>query len=187
MTEKQAIKIIIEAFKQKELLNYGMYKKVFPLKSNPNYIVKAFNKKSQSTINAIKKEEEFFNKYPDISAKIIRINYEKGWMIQEKLDTINFLKDLNSSFSELKDILEKEIRNFAVYEKMETLETCYFRQVHIFHVNPFLEKIYYFFEKLEDYDLVKVNSISSRFYFALDLSGDNLGYDKDKNIKFLDM
>ena len=94
----------------KDKLNkYGAFKSMFSFDALPQYIVKTWKPFSDS---AVKKEYETSLKYPDLYAKITKVNWDKRWLAQEKLDTMK-------RYAELKKELKKETRK-TVIKKIES-------------------------------------------------------------------
>lgn len=190
MNLKESISIILHEWsvQQKDEISkdIGSIKKVFPLKSNPNYIVKTFPKKYNSHI---KKEEDFFKKYPNLFANIAKINYEKGWMIQEKLNTKRFLDALYEVVEFIKE--ENNNEDEEIFENIDYDNLQFFIQYNenasrwglfdireIFPSNSFGIKLLEFIDTLQKITLFGRN---------LDLHQFNFGLDWEGNIKLLDL
>lgn len=189
MTLKESISIILHEWnvQQKDQISkdVGSIKQVFPLKSNPNYIVKTFPIKYKSHI---KREEEFYKTHPDICAKILKINYEKGWMIQEKLNTKQFLDELYQTTAFIKKELESKKRKFANSED-DQLQFFISYCTHASHLNLIpIEDLFpsngfaiKLLEFIRDIQNIQYNASN------IDLHQFNVGLDWEGNIKLLDL
>ena len=185
MTLFEAYKIILTELnsEKKQELGYGMFKQVFPLKSNPNYVVKKFSKEKES-INNIQREIKFYEQYPDLYAEIKKVDFEKGYMIQEKLDTDKIYTQL--------EYIADAARDYYIGEQFDSSWIFYFLIEQFFETDQeslkkfvnfaglsFLNKLYSFFTKIEE--------IGYGNGYQMDLSINNIGIDKKGNIKFLDI
>jgi hypothetical protein len=66
-----------------ESIEQGGYKKVFISESNPNLIIKKFSENNYIIRDNI---EKLTKQYPNLFAKIYKIDYNKKILIQERLD-----------------------------------------------------------------------------------------------------
>ena len=162
----------------KDKLNkYGAFKSMFSFDALPQYIVKTWKPFSDS---AVKKEYETSIKYPDLYAKIVKVNWDKRWMAQEKLDTDRVKKELDELVdafgfdypSEVTGWLEmiainKNEQKKAIEELKEQSPTS---------VEMFKRWIDFFYKTLQ---------ITTKY--ELDLNPGNMGYDKEGNLKLLDI
>lgn len=162
----------------KDKLNkYGAFKSMFSFDALPQYIVKTWKPFSDS---AVKKEYETSIKYPELYAKITKVNWDKRWMAQEKLDTDRVRKELDEladAFgfdypSEVTGWLEmiainKNEQKKAIEELKEQSPTS---------VEMFKRWIDFFYKTLQ---------ITTKY--ELDLNPGNMGYDKEGNLKLLDI
>ena len=112
----------------------GTYKDMYFLDTRPDLIIKAFDRESNESIYDVKDEEEIGKKYPELFATIVKINYNKGWLVQEKLNTETFLSDVNNLSSEIsKAVPHMGVLDIVAYlfdrikdKDMENLRSEYF-------------------------------------------------------------
>lgn len=195
----EAISIILKEWdvQQKEQLgkDLGSIKKVYPLKSNPGYIVKTFPVKFKSYVQ---REEQFAKKYPNLYASIEKINYKKGWMIQEKLNTKKFLDELYSTTGFIKEIFKnKEDANLTKMRWIERMKNESDDRLQLF-INYDLSARLWKFPSIEElfpsnsfaikllnfvHEVQKVQDSNREF----DLHQFNIGFDWEGNIKLLDI
>jgi hypothetical protein len=157
---------------------FGVMKKVYDFEHKPNYIIKTWPETGDSLVQ---EEYKVFEKYPELFAEINKINWDKRWMIQEKLDTTQ---------------VEHELRELSIY-----LDLDYAYQVTKFlfsicmnstQKKHILQKVYY--ENPEGLDLLikwldffnKVARIKVA-HLEADVNPQNMGYDKHGNLKLLDI
>lgn len=182
MKLQEAISIILKEWqiqhKNEISKDIGSIKKVYPLKSNPDYIIKTFPRQFKKDIEG---EERFYKEYPNLYAKIIKINYEKGWMIQERLDTKSFKEELKKVSNDLLLYTTKtgssefEHVQFVVEHDPDLFEELYNGK------NEFVNSLLRFYSEVEKINYKKV---SLKY---IDAHIENLGIDKNGNIKLLDI
>lgn len=183
MKLQEAISIILNEWniQQKDEISKGIgsIKKVFPLKSNPDYIVKTFPIRFKSHIQ---KEEKFYKSHPNLYAKIFKVNYDKGWMIQEKLNTNIFLQKLDqiteilsAKFNYNTTGVEDKLHFFIEFVKFEKQDIDFFDFFENNEKKKFTLKLFQFIEKISKCDE------------SVDLHQFNIGLDKNNNIKLLDI
>lgn len=171
--------------KQKLRTGSGTYKDVYDLSTRPNLIVKVFDTLGNESVYDVQEEEELGKKHPDLFAKIEKVNYKKGYMIQEKLDKDKFLKDV--------DNLEKEI--IAETPSFNSIDIVSYLFNHLLNNNKDAIKVIKnilqdnnnkkFYNKLITY-LSKLSKVK-RDVHRLDVHKKNFGYDKQGNIKTFDI
>jgi hypothetical protein len=76
-----------ENYDSEYFFNKGSYKEVFSVKNHPDKLIK----KGKGVIE----EAKLFKKYPNVSPKIYKIDYENNLVVVEKLDTISAQKDFD--------------------------------------------------------------------------------------------
>lgn len=194
MTQKEAIKIILKEFIiKKKPLGDGSFKVVYPMQSNPKYVIKQIippthpirvtnEERNRATLEP---EVQFYEDYPDLFAKIIKVNYEKGYMIQERLDTNLFATNIKSL-----------VKEFAKHKKLKFNKND---DDEFLYVQEFISRYWDLIEetykgKNEFIDkLLKFISGTNSAYFSnltrlgLDLKTNNIGMDSSGNIKLLDI
>ena len=164
-------------YHKKKLNTYGAFKSMFSFDAFPNLIIKTWKPESDSSV---KEEYETSIQYPDLYAKIVKINFDKRWMAQEKLDTNRVFKELD----DLADIFGMSFRSSVVRwletlainkrEKEKAIETI---------KQNFPEQLETFNRWLDFFS--KTLLITTKY--ILDLNSGNMGYDKEGNLKLLDI
>ena len=186
MTVKEAMNIILTelSLQNKKSIGQGGDKTVYSFINKKDYVIKRFN-----NIERIKNELEFQEKFPNLFARIIKVDFEKRFCIQERLDTINFKNYLKEIVGYIAKKLPKfnlqigknEFYNLGVLEEMyKTLSVEEVNKLKIFLSKemPFCIKLFNFFKELY-YDV--------EADFDIDLHAGNIGIDKQGNIKLLDI
>jgi hypothetical protein len=170
--------------KYKKRADSGTYKNVYDLETHPHLLIKTFDPIDENSVNDIREEERLSKKYPDLFANIKKINYDKGYMIQEKMNADSFRRDV--------DNLKKEILLSAPNFRPIDIVAYLFR--HMRDNNPeaitvirdilknnknkkFYNKLISYFDKLVD--VTKITSY-------LDVHRENFGYDNNQQIKMFD-
>lgn len=179
--------------------NEGNFKKVYLSKSNPNIIIKKFTEP-----NFIIKDylENLSNEYPNLFAKIYKIDYVKKIIIQEKLDLVKVKEDLKILyyFFDKKNIFKNLNINtflYPLYSIMELFKSFY-NDIFKYDVR-FNEYSFEDIQSLIDDETVKkifikwinylnnLSSIKESKYKHLDVKVSNFGYDINDNIKMFDI
>ena len=162
----------------KDKLNkYGAFKSMFSFDALPQYIVKTWKPFSDS---AVKKEYETSLKYPDLYAKITKVNWDKRWLAQEKLDTDRVQKELD----ELAEVLDLNYPS-EVTGWLEMLAVNKNEQKKaIEEVKAEAPEKVEMFKRWIDFftDCMQITT-----KYVLDLNPGNMGYDKEGNLKLLDI
>jgi hypothetical protein len=169
--------LLKEAILKKDKMNkYGAFKSMYDLNTRPDLIVKVWKEKDDYMA---KDEYNTFKKYPDLFARIEKINFERRYMVQERLDTDRVHKD------------------FKVMEKL----------LYVPYFNKFLEQVISKISESDDEKFVnaydnfsqkdkdtllrylkffrKVRDIDTKS--DKDTNPGNMGYDKKGNLKLLDI
>ena len=164
-------------YHKNKLNKYGAFKSMFSFDALPQYIIKIWGPASNSMV---KKEYETSLKYPELYAKIVKINWDKRWMAQEKLDTDRVGKELD----ELADIFDfnypsdvtgwLESISLNSKEKKNAVEEL--KQKAPEKLELFNRWIDFFY---------KTQQINTKQF--LDINPGNMGYDKEGNLKLLDI
>jgi len=170
--------------KPKLIKGTGAFKDVYFIETRPDLVVKVFSTLDKNEVRYIRVENELAEKAPELFAKILKVNYDRGYMIQEKLNIDDWLKDEKSLEDEI-------IQTSPIFKNIDIVA---YLERHIRDNN--LEAI----KKIKD--IVKDKNNKNTFnkitkYIAqllkisksinLDLHKFNLGYDKQKNIKAFDI
>lgn len=166
----------IRYYKNK-LNNYGAFKSMFSFDKLPQYIIKTWKPSSDY---AVKEEYQTSIKYPDLYAKIVKINWDKRWMAQEKLDTDRVYQELG----ELAKAFDMGFRS-SVTRWLETLavnEKAKEKAIEIVG-KEFPEQLETLNRWLDFF--TKTSKITTKL--LLDLNPGNMGYDKEGNLKLLDI
>jgi hypothetical protein len=179
--------------------NEGNFKKVYLSKSNTNIVIKKFTE-SDSIIRDYL--EKLSNEYPDLFAKIYKIDYVKKVIIQEKLDLVKVKEDLKTLyyFFNEKNIFKNLNINaflYPLYSVMELLKSFYddifkydvrFNEYSFEDINSLIddENVKKIFTKWTNYlnNLASIKEAKSKY---LDVKVSNFGYDTNSSIKMFDI
>lgn len=175
---------------QKLPLGKGGEHTVYPFKTKPGFVIKKLTGE----------KEEYFTKddwieiiqtaqqHPDIFAQIDKVDFDKGYFVQEKLDEKSLTKDGKELYKYLKDnnILYRNEQDKSFYAGLDIIAILYMDPDRINMLNntpwentlkPKLERL---FNKLN-----KAGYGIDNDYLG-DLRLTNVGYDKNGEIKILD-
>ncbi len=166
----------IETRRKVQINTDGAFKIVYDYEKNPDKIVKMF---PQHLKVSVKKEYQGALKYPDLFAKVYKVNFDKNYIIQQKLDTKK-AKDELSEFGDHYDMLRSEVLDYfenVVRDPKETKEV-----IDEFNkVNPELgkkvKKWLEFTKKVTELNIDKL----------IDYNPGNMGYDDKGNLRLLDI
>jgi hypothetical protein len=176
--------VIDEEIRRKEKLNKrGMFKSVYNFETKPDYVLKTWGSNRYSKYmdddNMVKREYDVFQKHPDLFANIIKVNWDKKWMAQEKLDSdkaSNELEDLSDYF----DMTASELTTHLEWASSdpETLAKDYSM---LYKIDPSKATLY---DKWTDFfrDIKRINIQGYK-----DFNPGNFGYDKSGHLKLLDI
>jgi len=170
---------------QKPRIGSGTYKDVYNLKTRPDLVIKTFDTLNNESIYDVQEEEEMSKKYPELFTQIKKVDYKKGYMVQEKVNADSFKNDV--------DKLKKEI----------VLETPAFKPIDI---------VAYLFDRLLDNNKeaivviknILTNNDNKKFYnklvtylsklskvkreaYGIDVHRENFGYNNKQQIKMFDI
>jgi hypothetical protein len=170
--------VLDEEIRKKEKLNKrGVFKSVYDFETRPGYVLKTW-RTGRFEDNMIKNEYRVFQKHPDLFANIIKVNWDKNWMAQERLDSdkaYNELEDLSDYF----DMTASELTTHLEWASSdpEALAKDYSM---LYKIDPSKADLYDkwadFFEKIK-----KIN------VGGKDFNPGNFGYDKSGHLKLLDI
>ena len=185
-----------EKIYKKEPLNFLYSDKiVFNSKLKTENIIKKFN---PNFPNKIKVEELFFKYHPDLFADIINIDYNRGIMIQKKLDSQKALNDLTILYD-----------YFIKYNYINPISNYKLDRVLIFLIN-LIPNSYLYQDKNAKIKLkdIKINDLNVKNIFNIwiefliklgkiqpyvynkpyfDTHMKNFGYDNQNNLKLFDI
>lgn len=182
MKLKEAYRIILWEwnFQTKRKFESGTRKMVYPLKTHPEFVIKKIIDLDNIGKRILNKEIKFQKKFPNLFAEIVKVNYEKGWIIQERLETKRFIEEF--------DIFYTSVCSFISINKIEvenSFENLLDELLDLFEIDSIKEKylipssfsfkLYHFMQ-----DLVATNTY-------IDFTEFNCGFDKNGNIKLLDL
>jgi len=160
----------------------GAFKKVFISKSNPDIVIKTFD---ESLIPYVEGEYDFYMDYPDLYAKIYKIDYNKRVIIQELLNTNRAIEDISILHIYLPTNYSN-IGSFLLYMKRLVLnkDKSLIKEIE----NKLDSNIVKIFTKWIIF-LEKILKIDPTNYNCdyLDIHYNNIGYDKKGNLKLLDI
>ena len=194
-------KVFNESLVKEPFIKIGANKLVFLSRTNPNFIIKTFN---VNYPNIIKNDEYFQKDHPNLYAKIAKINYKKGIIIQEKLDTDKVIKEFNilSNFFLRKGYFDKPLDKYLFDYTINFMRILIkgnlpmYRYVYnlIPKLNEVIPKIGKDLELLSIFNkwvsiLQIISKIPEYEYDKkyIDSSWRNFGYDKEGNLKLFDI
>jgi hypothetical protein len=173
--------------KVKPEIGVGNWQTVYNSTVNPNYVIKRYNAgKDLYDPKEWDKVYKVAQQHPDLFAKFVKVNLEKGYAVQEKLDE----KTLTQDCKEVQEyLLTNNTDPDYSKEKSDIIEFFYENPNKLSILNntpwkdtlkPKLEKFYY--------NIAQVKSGPDKEYlkYLRDIRMTNVGYDKNQNIKILD-
>lgn len=171
--------------RQKTKIGSGTYKDVYDLETYPGFVAKRFDTLNNESIYDVQEEEELSKKYPELFTQIKKVDYKKGYMVQEKVDKDKFQSDA--------DKLKEEIVSEApTFQYIDIVAYLFDRLVDnnkdaIVVIKNILtdNNNKKFYNKLITY-LSKLSKIK-REVVGFDAHRENFGYDKQNNIKMFDI
>ena len=172
----------------------GKYKNVYASKSNHDIVIKKIKRPYE--IDKLDFELKFYKDYPNICAKIYKVFYKKGIIIQEKLDIsmIKYELDyLTKKFNKLGydiesfNFIKSLIKNPNLYFYTKYKEVTYDTIISKFQEKRFnkdlllFNKWFEFIKQVSEIDPIKYKKK------YLDFHSGNIGKDKEGNLKLLDI
>jgi hypothetical protein len=169
----------------------GSEQTTYPFKLKPGYVIKKFTSDpewryytKEDWIKVIKTAQQ----YPEIFAKIDKVNFDKGYFVQEKLDEKSLTQDGIELYDYLKNnnILYRNNQDKINYTLLDILTILYMEphRINMLDNTPWEKtlkpKIKRLFNKLNQ------SGYGINDNFLGDLRLTNVGYDKDGEIKILD-
>ena len=170
-------------------IGQGGEQTVYPFKIKSGFVIKKLTGENEY----FSKEDwikiiETSQKYPEVFAKIDKVNFDKGYIVQEKLDEKSLTKDGTELYNYLKsnNILYRDNRDKDAYSGLDIITILYMDPDRMDMLNntkwentlkPKLER---FYDKLNQVG----HGIDDDFLGDLRLT--NVGYDKNGEIKILD-
>jgi len=195
-------------------LGKGSEQTAYPYLSNPDFVLKKYNRsmhRGKTITGKIEKLKDLSEKYPDLVTKIKIINNDT--YAQEKLDWKTLSKDIDSECIKVWNQLVKDYKK-AYTSDLKTRVTDYIKQridfgfwskppkvknqqelddlmddmtYYIYHTK-FLVDPYVYENYTKNSELIKkLKPIMDNEELNDDPHNDNLGYDKQGNIKVLDI
>jgi len=171
--------------RQKTKIGSGTYKDVYDLETYPGFVAKIFSTLDNEVVYDVQEEEESGKKYPELFAQIKKVDYKKGYMVQEKVNDDTFKKDVDK----LKEEIVSEAPSF------KPIDIVFYLFRHLRDNNKDAIKAIKdvlknndnkkFYNKLITY-LSKLSKVK-RDVFGMDVHRENFGYDKQGNIKMFDI
>jgi hypothetical protein len=171
--------------RQKTKIGSGTYKDVYDLETYPGFVAKTFDTLNNESIYDVQEEEELSKKHPELFAQIKKVDYKRGYMVQEKVNAKEFETDIDS----LKDEIVAEAPSF------KPIDISFYLFRHLRDNNKDAIKVIKdilkdndnkrFYNKLITY-LSKLSKIK-RETQGLDVHRENFGYNDKKQIKMLDI
>jgi hypothetical protein len=171
--------------KQKPRIGSGTYKDVYDLKTHPDLVIKTFDVLDEDSIHDVKEEEELSKKYPELLTQIKKVNYKKGYMVQEKVNADSFKKDVDK-------LKEEIVSETPTFESIDIVSYLFDRLVDnnkdaIVVIKNILtdNNNKKFYNKLVTY-LFKLSKVK-RAISGIDAHRENFGYNNKQQIKMFDI
>jgi hypothetical protein len=171
--------------KQKPRIGSGTYKDVYDLKTRPDLVIKTFDVLDEDSIHDVKEEEELSKKYPELLTQIKKVNYKKGYMVQEKVNADSFKKDVDK-------LKEEIVSETPTFESIDIVSYLFDRLVDnnkdaIVVIKNILtdNNNKKFYNKLVTY-LFKLSKVK-RAISGIDAHRENFGYNNKQQIKMFDI
>lgn len=170
-------------------IGQGGEQTVYPSKIKSNFVIKKLT--GGNEFYTKKDWEEIIQtaqQHPEVFAKIDKVDFDKGYFVQEKLDEKSLTKDGNELYKYLKDnnILYRNNQDKNDYSGLDIITILYLSPDRINMLddtpweNTLKPKLERFFNKLNKTG----HGIDDNFLGDLRLT--NVGYDKNGEIKILD-
>lgn len=171
--------------KQKPRIGSGTYKDVYDLKTRPDLVIKTFDVLDEDSIHDVKEEEELSKEYPELLTQIKKVNYKKGYMVQEKVNADSFKKDVDK-------LKEEIVSETPTFESIDIVSYLFDRLVDnnkdaIVVIKNILtdNNNKKFYNKLVTY-LFKLSKVK-RAISGIDAHRENFGYNNKQQIKMFDI
>jgi hypothetical protein len=170
-------------------IGQGDEQTVYPSKIKSGFVIKKFTANEENfTKEEWREVIETAQQHPDVFAQIDKVDFDKGYIVQEKLDEKSLTKDGNELYSYLKDnnILYRNPQDISNYSGLDPITILYMDpdRIDMLDNTPWEDtlkpKLERFFDKLENAGF----GINDNFLGDLRLT--NVGYDKNGEIKILD-
>jgi hypothetical protein len=173
----------------KEPIGQGSEQTVYPFKTKSDFVIKKFTANEKYyTKEDWKQIIQTAQKYPDVFAKIEKVNFDQGYIVQEKLDENTLTNECIELYEYLKNnnILYRNDQDKSNYSGLDIITILYIEpnRINMLNNTPWEKtlkpKLMDLFNKLNKIG----HGINDNYLGDFRLS--NLGYDKNKNIKILD-
>jgi hypothetical protein len=170
-------------------IGQGSEHTIYSSEIKPGFVIKKLTGENEYyTKDDWKQILQISQQYPEVFAKIDKINFDKGYFVQEKLDEKSLTKDGSELYNYLKNnnILYRDNQDKSNYSGLDIITILYINPDRInmldntpweYTLKPKLES---FFKKLN-----KIGYDINNNYLG-DLRLTNVGYDKNGEIKILD-
>lgn len=167
----------------------GSEQTAYPFKLKPGYVIKKFTPDSKySTKEDWIEITKVAQQHPEIFAKIDKVDFDKGYFIQEKLDEKSLTKDGIELKNYLKDnnILYRNSQDKSNYSGLDIVGILYIEPDRISMLNntPWEKTLKPKFERL--FNKLNQSGYGIDDNYLGDLRLTNIGYDKNGEIKILD-
>jgi hypothetical protein len=173
---------------QKPQIGQGNEHTVYLSKIKPGFVIKQFSESEWNTKEGWEEVIQTAQQHPEVFAKIDKVNFDKGYFVQEKLDEKSLTKDGVELIKYLKDnnILYNNDQDKKRYNGLDILTILYTYpdKIDMLDNTPWENTLKPKFERFFD----KLNKIGYGNYddYLDDLRLTNVGYDKNGEIKILD-
>jgi hypothetical protein len=170
-------------------IGQGGEQTVYPLKIKPNFVIKKLTGENEYfTKDDWKEIINTAQQYPEIFAKIDKVDFDKGYFVQEKLDEKSLTKDVTELYNYLKDnnILYRNNQDKSNYSGLDIFTILYMEPDRIDMLNntPWEKTLKPKFERL--FNKLNQSGYGINGNYLGDLRLTNVGYDKEGEIKILD-
>jgi hypothetical protein len=171
--------------KQKPKIGSGTYKDVYDLKTRPDLVIKTFDILDGDSVHDVKEEEELSKKYPKLFTQIKKVNYKKGYIVQEKVNADSFEKNVDK-------LKEEILSETPTFKSIDIVAYLFDRLVDnnkdaIVVIKNILtdNNNKKFYNKLVTY-LFKLSKVK-RAISGIDAHKENFGYNNKQQIKMFDI
>ena len=170
-------------------IGQGGEQTVYPSKIKPGFVIKKLTGEYEYfTKEDWKKIIQTAQQHPEVFAQIDKVDFDKGYFVQEKLDEKSLTKDGNKLYKYLKDnnILYRDEQDKSDYSGLDIITILYMDldRIDMLDNTPWEDtlkpKLERFFDKLNKTG----HGIDDNYLGDLRLT--NVGYDKNGEIKILD-
>jgi hypothetical protein len=167
----------------------GSEQTAYPFKSKPGYIIKKFTSDSKYYTKEDWTEIiKIAQQHPEIFAKIDRVDFDKGYFVQEKLDEKSLTKDGIELYNYLKDnnILYRNNQDKNNYSGLDIISILYMEpdRMSMLDNTPWEKTLKPKLKRL--FNKLNQSGYGINDNYLGDFRLTNVGYDENREIKILD-